>query len=103
MSLISYNIVEIYLIYSYNFTFQFKLMSFITSFLIIFTVFGLSFFLINIRQIFTGQEFRGTCASNNPMVKDKFGNCTVCGKGPEEICENPETKTPNGMFPKIGN
>jgi len=59
-------------------------------FLIIFAVFGISFMLINIRYIFTGNEFRGTCASNNPMIKNNMGECTVCGKLPEEDCKMPE-------------
>lgn len=75
-------------------------MSFLYSFLIIFSVFAISFLLINIRQIFTGKEFRGTCASNNPMLKDKFGNCTVCGKEPEGDCDNPQEE--KGSFPAIG-
>lgn len=72
---------------------------FIIIFGIIFAVFGISFILINIRHIVTGNEFRGTCATNNPMVKDKFGNCTVCGKVPEENCENNES---TGPLPSIG-
>lgn len=69
-------------------------------FLIIFVVFGISFFLINIRHIVTGKEFRGTCASNNPMVKDKFGNCNVCGKSADDICENPDVQK-GSSFPTI--
>jgi len=61
-------------------------MEFLTTFLIIFVVFALSFAMINLRNIVTGQEFRGTCATNNPMVKDKFGDCTVCGKKADEPC-----------------
>lgn len=57
---------------------------------IITMVFGLSFVLINLRQVVTGKEFRGTCASNNPMLKSKVGNCEVCGKMPEEDCKMPE-------------
>ncbi|MCB0617380.1 MAG: hypothetical protein KDC43_06050 [Saprospiraceae bacterium] len=57
---------------------------------IIFVAFGLSFVLINIRQIFTGKEFRGTCATNNPMLKDQIGECTVCGRKPDEECKMPE-------------
>ncbi len=56
---------------------------------IVFVVFAISFALINLRQLVTGQEFRGTCATNNPMVKDKFGSCTVCGKTAGEECKNP--------------
>lgn len=65
-------------------------MEFLTLFGIIFGVFAISFLLINIRQIFTGQDFRGTCASNNPMLKNKVGNCDVCGKAPDEECKQPD-------------
>lgn len=57
--------------------------------LIIFSFVGISFVLINIRQIVTGKEFRGTCATNNPLLKNKVGDCTVCGKTPEEDCKMP--------------
>lgn len=73
-------------------------------FIIIFAVFGISFALINIRHIFTGNEFRGSCATNNPMVKDEFGNCTVCGKTAEEVCKNPNdgpSKSNQSSFPVI--
>jgi len=66
---------------------------FLYIFLIISGVFGISFILINIRQIVTGKEFRGTCATNNPMLKDQLGECSVCGKKPEEECQMPEVKT----------
>lgn len=58
----------------------------------IFAVFAGSFLLINLRGVIKGEEFRGTCATNNPMLKDKFGECTVCGKAPEEDCKMPEVK-----------
>lgn len=67
-------------------------MEFLYLFLIIFTVFGISFLLINIRQIVTGQEFRGTCATNNPMLKSQIGECSVCGKKADEACKMPEIK-----------
>lgn len=60
---------------------------------IVFGTFILSFALINIRHIFTGNEFRGTCAQNNPMLKSQVGECTVCGKKPEEECQMPEVKS----------
>ena len=68
-------------------------MSFLYVLSIIFGVFLLSFALINIRQIFTGKEFRGTCATNNPMLKQQVGDCTVCGKTAEESCKMPEVAT----------
>ena len=60
--------------------------------IVIFGFFGLAFLLLNLRQLFTGQEFRGTCASNNPMLKNQLGECTVCGKKPQEDCKMPEAK-----------
>lgn len=59
---------------------------------IIFVVFGLSFLMINIRGIVKGEEFRGTCATNNPMLKSQVGECTVCGKKGDEVCKLPEVK-----------
>ena len=67
-------------------------MEFLYVLAIIFSVFGLSFILINIRQIFTGKEFRGTCATNNPMLKSQVGDCTVCGKKADEACKMPTVK-----------
>jgi len=67
-------------------------MEFLYIFAIIFVVFGVSFILINIRHIVTGQEFRGTCSTNNPMIKNNFGDCTVCGKKADEVCKMPEVK-----------
>jgi hypothetical protein len=57
---------------------------------LIFGFFVLSFIMINIRYIFTGQEFRGTCANNNPMLKSQIGECSVCGKKADEACKMPE-------------
>ena len=62
-------------------------MEFFYTFLIIFVVFGLAFVLINIRHIVTGNEFRGTCSSNNPMLENKIGACS-CGKQAGESCKN---------------
>jgi hypothetical protein len=67
--------------------------AFLITLLIIFGVFAISFALINIRHIFTGNEFRGTCATNNPMLKNEIGDCTVCGKKPDEDCKMPELET----------
>lgn len=55
---------------------------------IIFSVYLISFLMINIRLIFTGNQFRGTCASSNELMADKGGNCSVCGSTPEEVCKN---------------
>lgn len=65
-------------------------MEFLSILTIIFVTFGLSFILINIRHILTGNEFRGTCATNNPMLKSQIGDCTVCGKKADEECKMPD-------------
>lgn len=64
-------------------------MEFLYTLGLIFAVFGISFILINLRHVVTGKEFRGTCATNNPMLKSKIGTCEVCGKKPEEDCKMP--------------
>ena len=66
----------------------------LSTFAIIFSVFLVAFCLINIRQIVTGKEFRGTCATNNPMIKNSLGECNVCGKKPDEDCQLPEQHAP---------
>lgn len=65
---------------------------FLTTFAIIFGIFLISFVMINIRHIVTGNEFRGTCATNNPMIKNQLGDCTLCGKKADEDCQMPEVK-----------
>ncbi len=68
------------------------LMELLAIIVIMFVAFGVSFLLINVRQIVKGEAFRGTCASNNPMVKDKFGECTTCGAKVGDDCALPEPK-----------
>lgn len=67
-------------------------MEFLYVLAIVFCIFGVSFILINIRHIVTGNEFRGTCASNNPMLKNQIGDCQVCGKKADEECKMPEVQ-----------
>lgn len=46
-------------------------------------------------------EFKGGCASNNPMLRDKVGACGVCGKTDfEDIEESPKIET--NELPSIG-
>ena len=40
-------------------------------------------------------EFRGTCSSNNPMLRDKLGPCVACGKKEGEVC--PKQKAALGL------
>lgn len=64
-------------------------MEFLTIFLVIAGFIGLSFLLMNIGFILRKREFRGTCSSNNPMLTDKLGACSVCGKQADEACKMP--------------
>ncbi len=36
-------------------------------------------------------EFSGTCASNNPFLRDEGSSCGVCGARPEEQCKRDTT------------
>jgi hypothetical protein len=72
-------------------------MEFLYVLAVIFGVFGISFMLINIRHIVTGNEFRGTCATNNPMLKNQIGDCQVCGKKADEACKMPEVEQKAGL------
>jgi rRNA maturation endonuclease Nob1 len=31
-------------------------------------------------------EFSGTCASNNPLLSDDSGSCSICGARPQDQC-----------------
>ena len=33
-------------------------------------------------------EFAGTCASNNPSLREEGASCSVCGARPEEQCKS---------------
>jgi len=67
-------------------------MQFLQTLLPIFILVGITVLLMNIGYIIKKREFRGSCSSNNPMLADKFGSCTVCGKTTEEACKMPEVK-----------
>jgi len=66
--------------------------TFLYTLVIIFGVFLISFLMMNIRYMLTGNEFRGTCASNNPLLKTELGECTLCGKKPDEECKMPDSE-----------
>jgi hypothetical protein len=68
------------------------MIEFLYTLAIIFAIFGASFLLLNVRYIFTKQEFRGTCASNSEMLKNQIGECSICGKKADEACQMPEVK-----------
>ena len=51
---------------------------------------GLCFVGLNISYFVKGREFRGTCSQNNPLLKEKIGECGICGKKSDEACKMPE-------------
>ncbi len=51
-------------------------------------VLGVAVALIAVRILFVRDgEFRGTCATNNPYLRKKTGECWACGGKGEEDCE----------------
>lgn len=67
--------------------------SLLTTVLVAAVILGVAFAGIATRILLVKDgEFRGTCASNNPYLKDELGTCTVCGK---EVgsCENETVST----------
>jgi len=75
---------------------------FLSTFGIVAGVIGMFYITMNLRYWFTGEEFRGTCASNNPMLKDQLGDCTLCGKKADEVCKMPEEHGGGKGLPKPG-
>lgn len=71
-------------------------MNFLNIFLTIFGFMVLAVVMINVGYIFKKREFRGSCASSNPMIADEFGSCTVCGRMPNEDCGMPEVEPVKG-------
>ena len=51
---------------------------------------GIAFGLLSVRLLFIkGGEFRGSCASNNPMLQKEGVVCGVCGRKSGEPCGEP--------------
>ena len=62
-------------------------------FIAIAIIIALAFAGIALRILFVKNgEFRGTCATNNPMLKNEIGECTVCGAKPGENCQADEAE-----------
>ena len=63
----------------------------LSTFIAAVVVMALFFILMSTRILLKKDgEFHGTCATNNPMLKNEIGECTVCGAKPEEACQQPE-------------
>jgi hypothetical protein len=46
-------------------------------------------------------EFRGTCGSNNPYLRNTVGECWACGKTEEEECEYRDAKSARVVGPVL--
>lgn len=33
-------------------------------------------------------QFSGTCSSNNPLLQNEGGGCSICGAKPQEKCKS---------------
>lgn len=74
--------------------------------LLILTIGVFAFFVaaLGIKMFFSDKgEFKGGCASNNPMLRDKLGNCTACGKSFDDDETKGECDLPqDSSLPTIG-
>lgn len=65
-------------------------MVYLYTFLVTIGIITAFFALMNIKYFFNGQVFRGSCAQNNPLIKNSVGDCQMCGKKADEVCKMPE-------------
>lgn len=71
----------------------------IATFILTILVFAFFVAALGIKMLFDKKaEFKGGCASNNPMLVNEIGNCTVCGRNPDADCE----VTAGDELPPIG-
>lgn len=55
--------------------------------LLTFGLLGLGFAGIAIKILVKKDgEFSGTCSSNNPLLQNDSGNCSICGARPQDQC-----------------
>lgn len=82
--------------------YNFKEMSqFFAFFIVIVAVLSLFVFGLGFKMIFDkNAEFKGGCASNNPMLRNEIGECTVCGRIPDN--DECDTIIETNELPKIG-
>ncbi len=56
-------------------------MEFLYVFGLIFSVFGIAFFLLNLKLVFAKKVVKKKCASSLPGLKGRTDPCTTCHKG----------------------
>ena len=65
----------------------------IPTLIVTFCILSVAMALFAVRVFILKQgEFKGGCASNNPMLTNEIGECTVCGQKPGEECKEDEVK-----------
>jgi hypothetical protein len=71
-----------------------------TLFLVTIGIFALFFILMSVRLLFLKDgEFRGTCATQNPLLAKEGISCGYCGKtvGAGDACGDPEKAAEHTM------
>ena len=63
------------------------LQTFLVTFFILFV--AMAMFAVRVFILKKG-EFKGGCASNNPILTNEIGECQVCGRKPDEECQGDE-------------
>lgn len=62
---------------------------------------GFFFILMSVRLLFIkGGEFKGTCASQSPFLRNEVGNCNYCGK-PVGACETEDSPLGESEVDKV--
>lgn len=70
------------------------------TFLVTIGIFALFFILMSVRLLFLKDgEFRGTCATQNPLLAKEGITCGYCGKivGQGDACGDPEEAAKHSM------
>lgn len=63
----------------------------IPTFILTLTLVAISIAAISIKSFFIKDgKFNGSCAQNNPLLKNEIGECSLCGKVPEGNCDEPQ-------------
>lgn len=61
------------------------------TFLLTVTLIAIAIAGISIKSFFIkGGQFNGSCAQNNPLLKNEIGECSLCGKVPDGNCDEPQ-------------
>ncbi len=69
--------------------------TFIATFILTILILGVVVMGFSIKFFFDkNAEFKGGCASNNPMLRNAIGECVVCGQKPGNNCDESSSTLP---------